>query len=73
MLRFADPTSGTVDYDGHDLRELTLDSVRANIGLVTQETILFDDTVHRNITSGRDDVPLDIQENLIVEFYSRVA
>jgi subfamily B ATP-binding cassette protein MsbA len=59
MLRFADPTSGTVDYDGHDLRELTLDSVRANIGLVTQETILFDDTVHRNITSGRDDVPLE--------------
>jgi len=59
MLRFADPTSGTVDYDGHDLRELTLDSVRENIGLVTQETILFDDTVHRNITSGRDDVPLE--------------
>jgi subfamily B ATP-binding cassette protein MsbA len=55
MLRFADPTSGRVTFDGNDLRELTLASVRSNIGLVTQETILFDDTVARNIAAGRDD------------------
>jgi subfamily B ATP-binding cassette protein MsbA len=50
MLRFADPK---------DLRELTLASVRGNIGLVTQETILFDDTVRLNITAGRSEVPLE--------------
>jgi subfamily B ATP-binding cassette protein MsbA len=53
MLRFADPTSGAVTMDGHDLRALTLSSVRRNIGLVTQETILFDDTVRCNISAGR--------------------
>ncbi len=55
MLRFADPTGGRVTMDGHDLRDLTLDSLRGNIGLVTQETILFDDTVRLNIAAGRSD------------------
>jgi subfamily B ATP-binding cassette protein MsbA len=55
MLRFADPTAGAVRMDGHDLRELSLASVRRSIGLVTQETILFDDTVHANIAAGRAD------------------
>jgi len=55
MLRFADPTGGRVTMDGHDLRDLTLDSLRGNIGLVTQETILFDDTVRLNISAGRGD------------------
>ncbi|MFV2074283.1 MAG: ABC transporter ATP-binding protein [Thermoanaerobaculales bacterium] len=59
MLRFADPSAGRVSIDGRDLRGLTLGSVRGIIGLVTQETILFDDTVHRNITAGRDGVPVD--------------
>jgi subfamily B ATP-binding cassette protein MsbA len=58
MLRFADPTEGRVAMDTHDLRELMLTSVRGNIGLVTQETILFDDSVRLNITAGRSDVPL---------------
>jgi subfamily B ATP-binding cassette protein MsbA len=55
MLRFADPTEGRVVMDGRDLRDLTLDSVRGNIGLVTQETILFDDSVSCNIAAGRAD------------------
>jgi len=59
MLRFADPTEGRVAMDAHDLRGLTLASVRGNIGLVTQETILFDDSVRLNITAGRADVPLE--------------
>ncbi len=59
MLRFADPTEGRVAMDGHDLRELTLESVRGNIGLVTQETILFDDSVSCNIAAGRIDAPFE--------------
>ncbi len=55
MLRFADPTAGRVAMDGHDLRDLTLASVRGHIGLVTQETTLFDDTVSCNIAAGRRD------------------
>jgi subfamily B ATP-binding cassette protein MsbA len=55
MLRFADPTSGRVAMDGYDLRDLTLESVRGQIGLVTQETTLFDDTVSCNIAAGRRD------------------
>jgi len=52
--RFYDPTAGRVAVDGNDLREVTLPTLRAIIGLVTQETVLFDDTVRNNITCGRD-------------------
>ena len=57
--RFYDPTSGRIRIDGHDLREITLGSLRDQIGLVTQETVLFDDTVRNNIAYGRADVPLE--------------
>jgi subfamily B ATP-binding cassette protein MsbA len=59
MMRFADPSSGRVTLDGNDLRELTLESVRGNIGLVTQETILFDDTVRLNIAAGREEASIE--------------
>ncbi len=59
MLRFADPSTGRVTMDGSDLRELTLASVRNNIGLVTQETILFDDTVRCNIAAGRAEATIE--------------
>jgi len=52
--RFYDPSSGRVTMDGHDLREVTLRSLRDQIGLVPQETILFNDTVRANITCGND-------------------
>lgn len=52
LPRFYDPTEGRVLYDGVDLRELDLDSLRSKIGLVTQETLLFHDTVFRNIAYG---------------------
>lgn len=51
--RFFDPTGGRVLVDGHDLRDVTLASLRAQIGMVTQETILFNDTVFNNIAYGR--------------------
>lgn len=51
--RFFDPTGGRILMDGHDLRDVKLSSLRAQIGMVTQETILFDDTVFNNIAYGR--------------------
>jgi subfamily B ATP-binding cassette protein MsbA len=51
--RFHDPVSGSVLIDGIDLRDVTLDSLRGQVGLVTQETILFNDTVSANIAYGR--------------------
>ncbi|MBM3888779.1 MAG: ABC transporter ATP-binding protein [Verrucomicrobia bacterium] len=57
LPRFYDPTRGRVLIDGHDLRDVTLRSLRSQIGMVTQETILFDDTVASNIAYGRPDAP----------------
>jgi ATP-binding cassette, subfamily B, bacterial MsbA len=53
LLRLYDPTSGVVRIDGKDLRELTQQSLRRQIGLVTQETFLFHDTIYKNIQFGR--------------------
>ena len=50
--RFFDPQMGTVRIDGQDLREINLRSLRSQIGLVTQQTVLFDDTIHNNIAYG---------------------
>jgi subfamily B ATP-binding cassette protein MsbA len=51
--RFYHPTSGRITLDGHDLADLTLASLRANIALVSQEVILFNDTVAANIAYGQ--------------------
>lgn len=53
--RFFDPTSGTLRLDGFDLREVQVQSLRAQIGLVPQETLLFGGTVRENILYGRLD------------------
>jgi subfamily B ATP-binding cassette protein MsbA len=55
ILRLYDPTAGAVRIDGRDLRELTQKSLREQIGLVTQETFLFHDTIYNNILFGRLD------------------
>ncbi|OGB89048.1 MAG: hypothetical protein A3H39_05225 [candidate division NC10 bacterium RIFCSPLOWO2_02_FULL_66_22] len=52
LPRFFDPTEGRILLDGVDLRDVTLASLRAQIGMVTQDTILFDDTVANNIAYG---------------------
>ena len=57
--RFFDTSSGRVLIDGHDVRDVTIASLRKQIGKVTQETILFNDTVRNNIAYGQPDVPLD--------------
>ncbi len=59
ILRLYDPTTGAVRVDGHDLRTLTQKSLREQIGLVTQETFLFHDTIFKNIQFGRLEATAD--------------
>jgi subfamily B ATP-binding cassette protein MsbA len=56
LPRFFDADSGAIRIDGIDVRDLQVKSLRSLIGLVTQETILFNDTVRANISYGRDDL-----------------
>jgi subfamily B ATP-binding cassette protein MsbA len=51
--RFYDPTGGSILIDGTDTREVAVSSLRSQIGIVTQETVLFDDTIASNIAYGR--------------------
>ena len=51
--RLYDPTEGRIEIDGSDLRDVTLASLRAQIGVVSQDVVLFDDTVRANIAFGR--------------------
>jgi len=53
--RFYDPTAGRVAIDGHDVRDVTLEWLRSQIGIVTQETFLFHTTVRENLLYGRPD------------------
>jgi subfamily B ATP-binding cassette protein MsbA len=63
ILRLYDPTSGAVKIDGRDLRSVTQKSLRERIGLVTQETFLFHDTIFSNIQFGRlDATPEEVRE-----------
>jgi subfamily B ATP-binding cassette protein MsbA len=58
LPRFFDVTGGAILLDGKDVRDLTLASLRKQIGKVTQETVLFNDTVRNNIAYGRPDVAM---------------
>src|SRR6185369_12500992 len=57
--RFYDPTGGRITIDGTDIRNLDIHSLRAQIGIVTQETVLFNDTVANNIAYGLDNCPIE--------------
>ena len=57
--RFHDVTAGRITLDGHDVREVTQDSLRAQIAVVTQETFLFSDSIHYNIAYGRPGATAD--------------
>ncbi|HEY2595373.1 MAG TPA: ATP-binding cassette domain-containing protein, partial [Chloroflexota bacterium] len=59
LPRFYDVSSGRVLVDGHDVRDVTLESLRAQIGIVLQETTLFSGTIRDNIAYGRPDASLD--------------
>jgi len=57
LPRFWDVTGGRLTIDGIDVRQVTLASLRAQLALVTQDTVLFNDTIRANIAYGRPDVP----------------
>lgn len=57
LPRFLSPTTGAVRIDGRDLREVSLRSLREQVAIVTQETILFNDTIWNNLCYGRPDLP----------------
>jgi len=59
LLRFYDPSSGRILIDGYDIRDLTFTSLRSQMGIVTQNTILFNDTVFNNIAYGVRDFDQD--------------
>jgi len=61
--RFFDVDGGCILIDGHDVRDVSIESLRRQIGKVTQETVLFNDTVRNNIAYGRPDVPIENVED----------
>ena len=62
LFRFYDVTSGSIRIDGLDVRDITQDSLRAAIGVVPQDTVLFNDTIRYNIAYGRPGVSQDAIE-----------
>jgi subfamily B ATP-binding cassette protein MsbA len=61
--RFFDVSAGRLTIDGHDVRDATVSSLRSQIGIVTQETILFNDTVRNNIAYGQPSVAQSLVED----------
>jgi ATP-binding cassette, subfamily B, bacterial MsbA len=59
LPRFYSATAGSVRIDGYDVRDVTLRSLREQMAIVTQETILFNDTIRNNLCYGRPDMPDD--------------
>lgn len=59
LPRFYDPLEGRITIDGTDIRDITVESLRSLMGIVTQETILFNDTVRNNIAYGRSDTRIE--------------
>jgi len=57
LPRFYDPVAGNITIDQIDIRQISLESLRNLLGIVTQETYLFNDTIRRNIAYGMDDIP----------------
>lgn len=69
LPRFHDPTSGEVLWDGIDLRDASISSLRKQIALVTQETVLFNDTVRHNIAYGKPEATeAEIEEAARIAF-----
>ena len=70
LPRFFDPDEGRLTVDGVDIRDASLASLRSLIGLVTQETVLFNDTVRANLAYGRADLPLELLREAAAAAYA---
>jgi len=69
LPRFHDPSSGAVLWDGTDIREASISSLRKQIALVTQETVLFNDTVRHNIAYGKAEATdVEVEEAALIAF-----
>jgi subfamily B ATP-binding cassette protein MsbA len=69
LPRFHDPSSGAVLWDGTDIRNVTIASLRKQIALVTQETVLFNDTVRHNIAYGKPEASdREVEEAALIAF-----
>ena len=71
LPRFYDVTDGAILLDGQDVRGVTVASLRKQMGKVTQETVLFNDTVRNNIAYGRPDVPMERIEQAAAAAYAQ--
>jgi ATP-binding cassette subfamily B protein len=77
LFRFYDPTKGAIYIDGQNIAEVTQDSLRRHIGIVPQDTVLFNDTLQENIKYGRpdasdEDIALAIKLAHLEDFISRL-
>ena len=63
LFRFYDPLSGTVEFDNMDIKKYQQKSVRACVGIVPQDTVLFNDTIYYNVNYGRLDASREEVEN----------
>lgn len=70
ILRFYDPQQGAVRLDGHDVRKLQIESLRGHIGIVTQDTFLFHDSIFNNIRFGRPDATKEQVEEAARQAYA---
>jgi ATP-binding cassette, subfamily B, bacterial MsbA len=69
LPRFHDPSAGAVLWDGVDIRDVTISSLRKQMALVTQETVLFNDTVRHNIAYGKPEATdIEIEEAALIAF-----
>ncbi len=59
LPRFYDPDEGKISIDGHDIKEVTIDSLRKQVGIVLQHTFLFGASIRENISYGRPDASMD--------------
>ena len=70
LPRFWDPDSGRVAVDGVDVRDVTLPSLRQVVGIVSQETTLFNDTVRANVAYGQPEIPLERVQQAVRAAYA---
>jgi len=70
LPRFYDPDSGRILIDGHDIREVTVESLRSQIAMVTQEVVTFNDTIAANIAYGRQNATREEMEQAAKRAYA---